>query len=228
MKRQQHTPITGYLTAKLRSLECSRCSQRFVGEAKLNEHLLECNRWLCKVCSKVFHSEENFEKHLRNNCPPKRFPCGKCGRDYSRQSDTTVHEKSCLGKKPAQCEKCGVSFLTNNLLKTHNCDKDNPCSQSPLDDKPVATFVFFDLETTGLIEDRKIWKEKDSPPQVKRIFPQITQLCMIAVSADSLANIADNNTPRVLNKLQLTVSPTKLLTDSAVKITGMYSLGVGS
>ena len=68
------------------------------------------------------------------------------------------------------------------------------------------TFVFLDLETTGLPEGNN--------------FPQITELSLVAVHIENLDNIAFNNTPRVINKLQLTFSPTKLITPGATLITG--------
>ncbi|KAM9327152.1 three prime repair exonuclease 2 [Gastrophryne carolinensis] len=72
------------------------------------------------------------------------------------------------------------------------------------------TFIFLDLEATGLNADR----------------PKITELCLIAVHASSLKDpVVDNSgepqLPRVLDKLCLCVDPGKPLSQKASEITGL-------
>ena len=224
MKRQNPTPITSFMSVKITSLECSRCLTRVIGNSKLEEHLLNCSKWVCKVCSKTFLSEDSFNKHLKTNCPPKRFPCAICGRMYSRQSDTHEHEKKCAGGKTSHCFQCNATFTTTLDGYVHKCSQKESTKISQTNQKCIATYVMFDLETTGLIENRTVLDTTscNKSSEKKTVYPQITQLCLLAVSADSLANIADNNTPRVLNKLHLTVSPTKLVSPGAMNITGKY------
>ena len=224
MKRQNATPITSFMSVKITSLECSRCLTRVIGNSKLEEHLLNCGKWVCKVCSKTFFSEDSFNKHLRTNCPPKRFPCTICGRTYSRQSDTHEHERKCAGGKTSHCYKCNTTFTTTLDGYVHKCSEKESTNILEANQKCIATYVIFDLETTGLIENRAVLDTTSSTKssEKKTVYPQITQLCLLAVSADSLANIAYNNTPHVLNKLHLTVSPTKLVSPGAMNITGKY------
>ncbi|XP_073456297.1 three prime repair exonuclease 2-like [Aquarana catesbeiana] len=74
----------------------------------------------------------------------------------------------------------------------------------------VKTFIFLDLEATGLNED----------------LPKITELCLVAVHASSLKNPTTNDSgeiqlPRVLDKLCLCIDPVKPLTPKASEITGL-------
>lgn len=74
----------------------------------------------------------------------------------------------------------------------------------------VKTFIFLDLEATGLHGDH----------------PKITELCLVAVHVSSLKNPTTNDSgeiqlPRVLDKLCLCVDPGKPLTPIASEITGL-------
>lgn len=74
----------------------------------------------------------------------------------------------------------------------------------------VKTFVFLDLEATGLNED----------------LPKITELCLVAIHVSSLENPVTNESgevqlPRVMDKLCLCVDPGKPLTEGASSITGL-------
>ncbi|XP_077335680.1 three prime repair exonuclease 2-like [Lithobates pipiens] len=74
----------------------------------------------------------------------------------------------------------------------------------------VKTFIFLDLEATGLN-----WT-----------LPKITELCLVAVHASSLRSPTTNDPgeiqlPRVLDKLCLCVNPVKPLTPKASEITGL-------
>ncbi|XP_077139892.1 three prime repair exonuclease 2 [Ranitomeya variabilis] len=74
----------------------------------------------------------------------------------------------------------------------------------------VKTFVFLDLEATGLNRD----------------LPKITEICLIAVHVSSLENSVTDESgevqlPRVMDKLCLCVDPGKPLTEGASTITGL-------
>ncbi|KAM8934252.1 three prime repair exonuclease 2 [Pelodytes ibericus] len=80
----------------------------------------------------------------------------------------------------------------------------------------VKTFVFLDLEATGLNQD----------------LPKITEICLVAVHVSSLENPVTDESgefqlPRVLDKLCLCVDPEKPLTEVASKITGLSNQNLG-
>lgn len=72
----------------------------------------------------------------------------------------------------------------------------------------IKTFVFFDLETTGLIG---------------KIMPKITELSLIAVSRIAICETM-NNLPRVLHKLVLPIHPNINISTKINEITGILCL----
>ncbi|XP_028046087.1 uncharacterized protein LOC105833606 isoform X2 [Monomorium pharaonis] len=73
----------------------------------------------------------------------------------------------------------------------------------------IQTFVFFDLETTGLI------REKD--------MPKITEIALIAVSRESICNCNGNSLPRILQKLVIPVNPQKIIPPNVEHMTKLYN-----
>ncbi|XP_069501447.1 three prime repair exonuclease 2-like isoform X2 [Ambystoma mexicanum] len=75
----------------------------------------------------------------------------------------------------------------------------------------IKSFVFIDLETTGLPRDR----------------PKVTEICLLAVHRTSLENpTCDSATgalklPRMVDKLCLLFDPDKLVTPQAAQMTGL-------
>ena len=72
---------------------CSCCHMPICGKSAYNKHVESCSKYKGTKCKKTFFSEPSFKKH-RHNCPPKRYPCTICKKDYSRQSDTDKHMKT--------------------------------------------------------------------------------------------------------------------------------------
>ncbi|KAK3593692.1 hypothetical protein CHS0354_013588 [Potamilus streckersoni] len=68
-----------------------------------------------------------------------------------------------------------------------------------------STFVFMDIETTGLI--------------TRGNNPKITELCLVSVQREELLD--GNGAPRVLNKLVLCFNPRKSLSQTASEMTGL-------
>jgi three prime repair exonuclease-1 len=69
---------------------------------------------------------------------------------------------------------------------------------------PIKTFVFLDLETTGL-------------PHLEHNLTKITELCAVSVQAD---HIELGVFPRVHNKLNLCFNPHKMISPDSTEITG--------
>ncbi|CAI9717006.1 three-prime repair exonuclease 1-like [Octopus vulgaris] len=78
-------------------------------------------------------------------------------------------------------------------------------SSSSFSFRKINTFVFFDLEATGLNETGN--------------RPKITELAMIAVSRSELSYTR----PRVLNNLRLCFYPNKLIAPAASKLTRLFN-----
>lgn len=71
----------------------------------------------------------------------------------------------------------------------------------------IRTFVFFDLETTGL-------------PSQEFNKTRVVELCFISIQADHLRL---GTFPRVQNKLTMCVNPRKIISTGASEITGKFN-----
>lgn len=69
----------------------------------------------------------------------------------------------------------------------------------------INTFVFYDIETTGLITCD---------------FPKITELAFTACSREHLLNANKNEIPRAVHKLLLVFNPQKVIQPDSTRITG--------
>ncbi|XP_078520662.1 three prime repair exonuclease 2-like [Lissotriton helveticus] len=80
----------------------------------------------------------------------------------------------------------------------------------------IKTFVFFDLETTGLPQDN----------------PKVTEICLVAVHRCSVENPPRDpatgvpQLPRILDKLCLFMDPGKTVTPKAAEITGLNNINL--
>ena len=98
---------------------CPHCLICISGEIVYRKHVQDCSKYKCKTCKKTFLSDSTFKKHLRN-CPPKRYPCEICQKDYSRKCHTDKHMKThATVPKPFICHWCGCQCLTGKQLELH-------------------------------------------------------------------------------------------------------------
>lgn len=77
----------------------------------------------------------------------------------------------------------------------------------------IQTFVFFDIETTGLL---------CCDP------PKITELAFVACSREHLLEATKNKIPRVTSKLLLPVNPCKNIHPDSTNITGELKTNDGT
>ncbi|XP_063542624.1 three-prime repair exonuclease 1-like [Cydia strobilella] len=73
---------------------------------------------------------------------------------------------------------------------------------------PIATYVFFDLETTGL-------------PSEEFNKTKITELCMVAVKREHVLDTPPGHVPRVLHKLTRCFNPGKRISERSSDLTGL-------
>lgn len=71
--------------------------------------------------------------------------------------------------------------------------------------KQIETFIFFDIEATGLL---------GCDP------PKITELAFVACSRENLLEATKNEIPRVTSKLLMPVNPCKNIHPDSTNITG--------
>lgn len=76
-------------------------------------------------------------------------------------------------------------------------------------DNQLGSFVFFDVETTGLPQGSKM--------------PKITEMSLIACSRQHLLETKYGELPRVLHKQTFCLNPSKMIEPRAAEITGLYN-----
>ena len=98
---------------------CLHCLVCVSGECTNTNHVETCSKYKCAKCNKTLFSEHTFNKH-QCNCPPKRYPCKICEKDYSQQSDVNKHMKTHVPiRNTFTCHWCACQFLTGKQLKLH-------------------------------------------------------------------------------------------------------------
>ncbi|XP_002736377.1 three-prime repair exonuclease 1-like, partial [Saccoglossus kowalevskii] len=96
--------------------------------------------------------------------------------------------------------------------KKQKCDSEEISDDSTAacgPNKPIQTFVFLDLEATGL-------------PESDGTLPDITELAMTAIARQGMTgNSVKGAIPRIQDKLLLCLTPQKDVTPTAEKMTGL-------
>jgi DNA polymerase III epsilon subunit-like protein len=77
----------------------------------------------------------------------------------------------------------------------------------------IRTYVFFDLESTGL-------------PEYEFFKTKISEIALVACSKDHLLKCQYSEVPRVLHKQTLCFNPQKRITDKSEEITGMRLINI--
>ncbi|EFN83972.1 Three prime repair exonuclease 2 [Harpegnathos saltator] len=73
----------------------------------------------------------------------------------------------------------------------------------------IRSFVFFDLETTGIFEGT--------------VAPKITEMALVAVARESIRHNEQNSLPRILHKLILPINPQKTIPTRIQYMTKLYN-----
>ena len=104
---------------------CDVCGQKYQRKPHYFNHLREhkgLKRIICKICNKVFLSEENLRIHKRTHpAVPKPFKCRYCDVSFRYLESRRKHE-NCrhIWNYSKQCPDCGKLFLDNQRLKQHS------------------------------------------------------------------------------------------------------------
>lgn len=105
---------------KSKTFLCDICSLQFNTKVSLAHHMSHHQKKItyCTVCSKPFLYKHNLVRHMlaHNN---QRYVCTKCSASYSQSYALKLHMLAHDGIVLNQCENCGRSFQSANLLKKH-------------------------------------------------------------------------------------------------------------
>ena len=109
-----------------RPFACQTCNKTFSQKGSLiyheRNHTGE-NLKECKFCKKLFSRGDDHKNHERRHTGEKPFICKICGKASATSSDMTNHEKTHNmlrnRSRTYQCEDCGKTFYTSDVLKRH-------------------------------------------------------------------------------------------------------------
>ena len=80
------------------------------------------NKLLCESCKKVFSTTGSLKNHImivHENYRPYKCTFPNCKKEYGRQDQLIVHERTHTGVKPFICHICKKSFNEKGNLKMH-------------------------------------------------------------------------------------------------------------
>nr|CAB3263212.1 uncharacterized protein LOC104266336 [Phallusia mammillata] len=113
------------------------------------------------------------------------------------------------------CIRMGDTFVQSlcckkfsDVVNTRNNKNTTICNNILATTENTGTFVFFDLETTGLIN------------------PKITEICMMAVNKSSLQATDVGAFPRVIDKLLVVVDPDEEIEPVASQLTKLSNVNI--
>lgn len=112
--------------------KCNLC-EKIYGRIEVFKNHLFSHRdgFMCKVCDKVFETEDDLQSH-EVVAHPKLFKCGSCEKSFTKKRALVDHAQVHSGLKPFKCEYCSKTFrLRWNLTlheRSHTGEKPYVCN----------------------------------------------------------------------------------------------------
>lgn len=79
----------------------------------------DSNRFVCRVCSKVFSLQRLLNRHMKCHSDIKRYLCTFCGKGFNDTFDLKRHTRTHTGVRPYKCNHCEKSFTQRCSLESH-------------------------------------------------------------------------------------------------------------
>ncbi|XP_041983561.1 uncharacterized protein LOC121736435 isoform X2 [Aricia agestis] len=105
--------------------KCDICGLYISNRYNLKQHLrshITLRPFICgfQGCDKRYKDKEALTKHSIIHYPDRQYPCGVCGRRFTRPERRRAHETTHRPRaRAATCDHCGASFYSKNYLSKH-------------------------------------------------------------------------------------------------------------
>ncbi|CAH1777379.1 unnamed protein product [Owenia fusiformis] len=77
------------------------------------------NKFICRVCSKVFPLQRLLNRHIKCHSDIKRYLCTFCGKGFNDTFDLKRHTRTHTGVRPYKCVECDKAFTQRCSLESH-------------------------------------------------------------------------------------------------------------
>lgn len=104
------------------TFDCRMCERVFKTEEDLEKHLLnhaEHRPYKCPQCNKGFKQPCHLNQHLRTHTDERPFPCEVCHKCFKQACQLKQHMRLHTGEKPYHCSQCSRSFKQASQLNQH-------------------------------------------------------------------------------------------------------------
>ena len=120
LKHLKYHKETVHSTERL--YKCDQCDNSYKRATHLRRHVqnthspleLKCT-W--EDCDKTFRGQEQLRKHLRRHETKGSFPCGLCGKAFSKKRQLEAHVEKTHG--PFHCVICGDKYTSRCEYRVH-------------------------------------------------------------------------------------------------------------
>lgn len=117
---EKHCKDTGH--SFLRKFTCRVCSEKFISNTHLNDHMKIHNNerpFACNECGMTFTRNSNLKRHIKKHTGERSYFCEICSKGFVQKYALTVHMRLHNGETPYVCEICGKGHRVKTLLEQH-------------------------------------------------------------------------------------------------------------
>lgn len=104
------------------TFDCRMCERVYKTEEELEKHLLnhaEHRPYKCPQCNKGFKQPCHLNQHLRTHTDERPFPCEVCHKSFKQACQLKQHMRLHTGEKPYHCSQCSRAFKQASQLNQH-------------------------------------------------------------------------------------------------------------